>query len=123
MALILVVDDDVLVRQSLQHILHEAGHEVCLAQSGEEALKMFSFIQCSLIITDIVMPGINGLDALATMRKQRPGVKIIAISGGGRSSNMNLLNAAALLGADETVAKPFDPDALVAMVGKLTAAQ
>ena len=68
------------------------------------------------MITDIIMPVKEGIEVIREMRRERPAVKIIAISGGGRSGPLNYLDMARAMGADDAITKPFDPDELVERV-------
>jgi len=65
------------------------------------------------VITDIIMPEQEGIDTIIQIRRERPGIKIVAISGGGRIRNIDFLEMAQSLGADEVIAKPFEADELL----------
>src|SRR5215469_16659727 len=116
MAKILVIDDDPLVRSTVARVLRHRGYEALLAEDGQKGLKLFQSEAPDLVITDIIMPEREGIETIREMRAARPEVKIIAISGGGRLRNLDLLAMAGKLGADEIVAKPFDAAELVAPV-------
>ncbi len=107
MASILVVDDEELVRATLREMLEQAGHEVFEAANGVEALKSFDDRAVDLVITDIIMPEKEGIETILDLRKRAPELKIVAISGGGRSANFDFLKMASMLGACEVLAKPF----------------
>jgi two-component system, chemotaxis family, chemotaxis protein CheY len=113
---ILVIDDDPLVRSTVARILRHRGYEAILAEDGHKGLKLFQSEAPDLVITDIIMPDREGIETIREMRAVRADVKIIAISGGGRLGNLDLLAMAGKLGADEIVAKPFDAAELVAPV-------
>jgi two-component system, chemotaxis family, chemotaxis protein CheY len=116
---ILVIDDDPLVRRSLEILLRLGGYEVTTASNGLLGLALFRDTLPDLVITDIIMPEQEGLGTIMAMRKEFPAAKIIAISGGGRMGNLDLLAAARLLGADDAIAKPFDSEVLLERVACL----
>ena len=116
MARILVVDDDVLVRETIALALRNAKHEVSEASDGLRALDMLDRGPVDLVVTDILMPEIDGIGLIMAIRKQRPSLRILCISGGGRDSNIDYLPMAANLGAHTILAKPFTPKQLLAAV-------
>ena len=81
---ILVIDDDPLVRRTMERLLQKSGYEVRLAVDGIEGLRAFRTQRPDLVITDIIMPQKEGLDTIRLLRTWSPDVKIIAISGGSR---------------------------------------
>jgi DNA-binding response OmpR family regulator len=115
---ILLIDDDIAVLRTLEIILSDLGYDIVTAKDGIEGLRAFRKIRPDLVITDLIMPEKEGLETIIEMRRERPEVKIIAISGGGRLHNTNFLEIAASLGADAVLAKPFEPAQLA---GKITA--
>lgn len=110
MAKILIVDDEQQLRDVLKTVLQDEGHEVVEASNGNVALEQFRQTATDLIITDIVMPDKEGLETIIDFRRMYPGVKIIAMSGGGRTSPHDYLDMAKKLGAAEVIAKPFSID-------------
>lgn len=114
MANILVVDDDEGDRLGLAAMLRRAGHAVSLARNGDEALELYVAKRIHVVVTDMVMPGRDGLSLISALRSLDPGASIIAISGKSRSQ----LEASKIFGAREILAKPIDPDALVTAVAK-----
>ena len=80
MARILIIDDETDVRIATRRILERAGHEVTEASSGEEGVESFNKNPADLIITDIMMPGQGGVETVAQLREQHPGLRIIAMS-------------------------------------------
>lgn len=118
MTKILVIDDDVTVRETIIQILEDGGYTVVSAEDGERGLVAFRSEQPDLVITDIIMPDKEGIQAITEMRNERPDAKIIAISGGGRIGNTDFLRIARSLGAMDIIPKPFDPDELVNRVGR-----
>jgi DNA-binding NtrC family response regulator len=107
MAVILVADDDSLIRSTMQKILTKAGHTVIEAATGLEAEEAFGRNPVDLLITDIIMPDKEGLMLVRDLKKRAPGLRIIAMSGGGRSGTSTLLEAATKFGAQAVLKKPF----------------
>lgn len=112
MARILVVDDDTMVRTTIRAGLLRAGHAVLEAGDGEEAIGVLQKAEVDLVVSDIVMPEVDGIGLLLKLRKQFPQLRVIVISGGGRMQNVDFLRMAQTLGADRVLAKPFTPDQL-----------
>ncbi len=104
MARILAIDDDEAVRSLLSNALTREGHEVRLARNGDEALKVLAANPCELVITDIVMPGKEGIETILELRRNHPEVRIIALSGS--DAGLDYLRFAEKLGAMRTLAKP-----------------
>ena len=108
MARILVIDDEDQPRRMLREALEQAGYEVVEARDGQEGLQRYHAAPTDLIITDILMPGKEGLETIMEFRRAVPGIKIIAFSGGGQMGNLTFLEVARRLGARRTFQKPFD---------------
>jgi two-component system response regulator (stage 0 sporulation protein F) len=105
MATILIIDDEAPIRALLRTTLEAAGHEVVEAANGRQGLELYRHRQTDLVITDIVMPELNGLDMLLELTREFLHAKVIAISGAGEEKNV--LDVAKLLGARRTFQKPF----------------
>lgn len=116
MTRVLVIDDDPLVRATLRAILDGAGYEVVLASDGLDGLAEFRRQRADLVITDIVMPDMEGIETIRQLRAQKPPVPILAISGGGRGVSLDYLRMAEQLGATESLSKPFEADDFLAAV-------
>jgi CheY-like chemotaxis protein len=116
---ILVIDDDHLVRYALSKILLSYGYEVVTAADGKRGMIVLREEHPDAVITDIIMPEQEGIDTIIQIRRERPGVKIIAISGGGRIRNIDFLDMAQSLGADEVLAKPFEAEELLSLLLRL----
>lgn len=107
MARILVIDDEELVRTTIRMRLEQNGHEVVEAGNGDEGLATLERRPVDLVVTDIIMPEKEGIETIRAIRRRNPEVGIVAISGGGRTSPLDLLSAAKKLGADQALRKPF----------------
>jgi DNA-binding response OmpR family regulator len=112
---ILVIDDDVLLLRVMSRILVNDGHEVQSATDGERAMAIYRDMQPELVITDIVMPGQEGMETILTLRRDDNPVKIIAISG----TDAEMLETARLIGADDVIEKPFRAHELIERVRAL----
>jgi CheY-like chemotaxis protein len=119
MAQILLIDDNDIFRSLLKETLIHFGHTVIEANNGREGLKMFTAAGADLIITDLVMPEIEGFEVLMELQKLRPLVKIIVVSGGVRGNSLDFLDIAKRLGASKVLAKPFTNDELMSTVNEL----
>ena len=108
MAWILVVDDDWSYRNMLRLVLEGKGHVVLEAADGGEGLELYRQHQPDVVITDMVMPGIDGGEVIAEIRKQGGRVGIIAVSGQGVFYNVDTIQTARRLGADAILRK-LDP--------------
>jgi CheY-like chemotaxis protein len=109
MARILIVDDEEMDRILLSEILLREGHEPFFAPNGQAALKIWRRGGIDLVITDIVMPQLDGLELLNALREEDPWVRVIAMSG----VTARKLNEAARSGAHAILVKPVDPRELV----------
>jgi DNA-binding response OmpR family regulator len=120
MARILVIDDDEFVRSFVVRALERDGHEVKTAPEGEAGLELHRSASFDLLITDILMPGMEGIELIVALREENPGTPILAISGGGGVTGASgPLQDAQLLGADASLAKPFEVEALQRVVNGL----
>jgi CheY-like chemotaxis protein len=113
---VLIIDDDILARATMALILEGAGYQVTTAEDGKKGLRRMREVEPDLIITDIIMPNKEGMETIQEILADRPQAKIIAVSGGGRTSNGEFLRLAKALGASEVLAKPFEPEALIVCV-------
>lgn len=107
MARILVIDDDNMARMALTVALEELGHTVESAEEGGAGIALLGEQSFDLVITDLIMPGKEGIQTLTEIKADRPEIKVMAVSGGGRYSPHPYLDAARELGADAILAKPF----------------
>jgi CheY-like chemotaxis protein len=113
---ILVVEDDANVRALMTRVLARRGFKVLDVADGRLALDVARTAPFDLVITDLVMPEIEGLETIRVLKREHPSVEILAISGAYGGA---FLHAAELLGARATLAKPFDPDTLVNAVERI----
>jgi len=116
---VLIIDDDEQIRVLLQQMMEWAGFEVLVAENGKIAMQMQSRQPADLVITDLIMPEQEGLETISRLKKDYAGIKIIAISGGGRIGPEAYLPAALELGADLVFSKPFDVQEVVNSVKEL----
>ena len=119
MARILIIEDDDLVRSMLKATMEKEGHEVLEADDGIKGTRLYREKPADLVITDIVMPDKEGIETILELKRLSLGVKIIAISGGGRISPETYLELAGKFGAAYTFVKPVDRKELVAAVRDL----
>ena len=121
MSRILIIDDDPDIRRLLKGALEKIQHEILEAADGIEGLRSWRDKNPDLVITDIVMPGKDGLDTLFEMVSLDPRVKVIAMTGGNWREAVDRLHDARLFGAVRTVAKPFTLSEMLRVVGEVLA--
>jgi PAS domain S-box-containing protein len=119
-AKILVVDDDAAVRSFLCAVLEEGGYEVSEAEDGLKALNYALANPLDVVITDLIMPEKEGIETIRALRRQRPEIAIIALSG---ALDGQFLSIAQALGAKIALTKPVRPEALLAEVAKVLASR
>lgn len=112
MARLLVVDDEEVVRDLLTSVLQGEGHEVQTAEDGAKGLASFRSAPFDVVITDILMPAMDGLELIRALRREGVPVRIIATAAVGDMA----LNDALQAGADATLPKPFKIDVLLETV-------
>lgn len=117
---ILVIDDDDAVRQTLCDNLLDCGYDVAAAGDGEEGLfEIAARAVPDLVVTDIMMPRKEGLEVIMEIRKRFPAVRLVAISGGGRTQMGDFLAMARRLGADASLRKPVNMEELEQTIERL----
>ncbi|NDY43301.1 sigma-54-dependent Fis family transcriptional regulator [Dissulfurirhabdus thermomarina] len=114
-ARILIVDDDAAIRDGSAQVLGRAGHEISEAATGREALDLLGRYAFDLILLDLKMPDINGLDLLRRIREQDPAVPVVMITAYGTMENAV---EAMRLGANDFLSKPFEPEELRLVVDR-----
>lgn len=111
MARILVIDDEAPIRALLSTVLQSAGHEVVEASTGREGLALYRQKPADLVIVDLLMPELSGLDTILEFTREFLDVKVIGMSG-----DESMLNTARLLGARQSLQKPFEVEKLLGVV-------
>jgi DNA-binding response OmpR family regulator len=114
MGQILIIDDHPEMRAMLEQTLRVAGHEVFLAADGGQGLELCRAKPVNLVITDLYMPGKEGVETIMELHRDFPEIAIIAMSG--KPGAESLRGATKKLGATQTLEKPFQPDELLAAV-------
>jgi DNA-binding NtrC family response regulator len=104
MSRILVIDDENVIRELMREILERAGYETVGAETPERALALLEEQDVAVVVSDIVMPGLSGLDLLVEVRARRPSLPVILVTGAGTDDN---LSEASARGAHGLVIKPF----------------
>ena len=104
---IMVVDDDASIRRTLHLLLSRAGFDVVQASDGSEAVQLWRQGGGDLVITDLHMPEKDGIETIVELLAHSPGIRIIAMSGGGQTKRLDLLGSMTLLGTIHTIEKPF----------------
>jgi CheY-like chemotaxis protein len=110
---ILIADDDGGLRNALKLALEANGYGVQLAANGGEALSTQRKDPADVLITDIFMPDSDGFEAIDGFRKAFPGARIVVMSGDAKKAKGEYLSAAALMGADAVLKKPFQIETLL----------
>jgi len=123
---ILIVDDIPDIREELVYMLKEHGYHVEQADDGARALKVFTTQTIDLLVTDILMPVMDGIELTVAAKELVPGLKVILISGGGRqvkgSSDFDYLETSKLLtNPNYVLKKPFQPEEFLSVVDSLFA--
>ena len=121
MAIILIVDDDPTVRLIAGELLHGEDHAVVEAEDGDEALKLVGAMPVDLVVLDMLMPNKDGLETIVELRKRQPGIRILAISSGGKMEPGYLLRTAMMFGADECLQKPLRLETFASVVSRVLA--
>ena len=119
---ILIVDDNPALVEMLNESLEEHGYDVVFTYDGKEATKIFSEFKPDVVLTDIVMPGVDGIELLLNLRKLNSEIKVMAMSGGNKGHAETYLHMAQKLGANKIINKPFEISELLrhldTLVGK-----
>ena len=119
MAVIVIVDDDPTIRLIAAELLRPDNHVVLEAEDGDEALKVVGSMAVDLVVLDMLMPNKDGLETIIELRRTQPGIRILAISSGGRVGADQLLRTAMMLGADETMVKPLRLESFASTISRL----
>jgi CheY-like chemotaxis protein len=121
MAKILLIDDDEALRNVTVEILNSAGHVVDDAPDGSSGLALYATGRYDLIITDIAMPDMDGLELITNLARNSPVPRIIAMSGDSQFSESVYLPTARHLGVQATLSKPIRSETLLSAVEKVLA--
>jgi DNA-binding response OmpR family regulator len=115
---ILVVDDDELIGEAIQKVLSQRGYGVLRARDGLEALRIYDPRTVHLVLTDMIMPGLEGVEFVIRLKRLDPHAKIIAMSGGGKNSAEAYLGIVRHFGVAHTLVKPFGCEELLGVIQK-----
>lgn len=118
-----VIDDDPLMLEHLAQMVAGLGFEVVTAGDVDTGLRLVQSQGSDVAVVDILMPDRDGLTFIMEVRRTRPDLRIVAISGGGRLGAGSLLSMAGGLGADATLVKPFSATDLATAIGEPAAAR
>lgn len=116
---VLVIDDDDALLKLTSTVLKRAGYEVVLAHDGYEGLKRHAEHPAQVVVTDILMPGMEGIATIMALRRLDHPPRILAMSGGGAYRRSEYLEWALALGADAVLSKPFRIAALIEATDRL----
>ena len=131
--LVLVVDDEPAVRLAIKRVLEGAGYSVRVAGNGVEGLAELRASPVNIVIIDIIMPQLNGVETIRAIARDWPQTRIVAISGGGSYgmgtykpnsiTTTAYLSAAQEAGAHAVLTKPFETSDILLAIGHATAAE
>lgn len=110
---ILVVDDEAPMRMAIEQVLTAEGYEVRTATNGESAVEIATREHFDLILTDLIMPRMDGIEVILALTVSQPGTPIIAMSGAANGGARCYLSLASKIGACQTLSKPFDRPTLL----------
>jgi DNA-binding response OmpR family regulator len=116
---VLLIDDDAALLGLMAQAFADAGYTIRTAENGRKGLLALDSYKPDLVVTDIVMPEMEGIGAILQIKRRPRPPKIIAISGAGPGGRRDYLSWARHLGADEVLAKPFRTSQLLALAGRL----
>ena len=116
---VLVVDDSADIRGFMRAALEHEGYRVALAENGRQALERQREQPAELLVTDIFMPDVDGIETIARFKSEFPSVPVIAMSAGGAAKMQDYLRIAGYIGADAVLAKPFGVEELVRTVRRV----
>lgn len=118
--LVLVIDDEKDILELITAMLSAEGYEVISAEDGERGIALLKDRpDVEVVITDLIMPNKEGIETILDVRRIRPDVKVLAMSGGGRGGAATYLSTAKNIGAAATLAKPFRKQALLDAIESL----
>ncbi|MDY6284956.1 MAG: response regulator [Fibrobacter sp.] len=118
---VLIIDDEEDIRSVLKDMLDMSGYEVDTAENGRQAKDLYDKTEYDVVITDIIMPEQDGFEVILDYRNKNQLDRIIAISGGGRTSAEDYLNIASHFGVSSIFSKPPNYKDLIAKVDEIVA--
>ena len=118
---VLIIDDEKDIRSVLKDMLGMSGYDVDTAEDGRKAKELYDKTDYDVVITDIIMPEQDGFEVILDYRNKNQLDRIIAISGGGRTSSEDYLNIASHFGVSSIFSKPPDDEDLIAKVDEIVA--
>jgi DNA-binding NtrC family response regulator len=113
---ILVIDDEDIVRLSCSRTLVPEGYELKMAKNGLEGIKMLEEESFDLVLTDLKMPNMDGIEVLGTIKEKWPKTDVVIVTG---YQTVETAVKAIKLGAFDYIEKPFTPDTLIATVSNV----
>jgi len=116
---ILIIDDDAPLASGIQKLLVRNAYVVHVARNGRAGLALLESEPVDLVITDIFMEEMEGLETILAIRRLFPGIRLVAMSGGSTLVGLDCLDLAQALGAEKVLRKPFAFDVLVDTIQKL----
>jgi CheY-like chemotaxis protein len=119
MATILIADDDPVLREIASEMLRSTNHAAVLAEDGLEVLRLLDGITVDVLVTDMLMPNMDGVEVIMAARAKYPALKVLAISGGGSVGASYMLHMAKVLGADAILEKPLKLDTFIGAIRDL----
>jgi len=122
MARILIVDDDTAVRRALRKVLERDGHTLVEAENGRVGLQLMREKPADLVLADLFMPVMDGLEFISKLQQSYPDTRVLAISGSTYERRPRFLEIAGRMGNVRTLTKPVDAEELTAVVREMLAA-
>ena len=116
---VILVDDDADLLRQMGTVFLAGGYQVRIASDGEAGMAALRAAPVDLVVTDIIMPVREGVETILAIKAHAPNTRVIAISGGYRVGPEDFLTLARHVGADDVLAKPFRPSALLAAADRL----
>jgi DNA-binding response OmpR family regulator len=119
MTQILIIDDEPVIGSMLKKVFEREGYNVIVASNGEDGMKLYKEKQPDIVITDLILPGKEGIQIIMELRKEDPNLPIIGMSGGGYIDPDSYLHLAKSLGANAVFTKPIKIEELLNIVKTL----
>jgi len=119
---VLIADDDPMITNVMQRLLQRQGIASKAVSNGREALQYLQANQVEVVITDILMPEMDGYELIPKLRKTAPNIRILAMTGNAPQFAFDMHHMAKMLGADRVIGKPFELPDLLKVVNELLAA-